>query len=362
MTRITVIRPDELGPCEISAWRDMQARTPALQSPFLSPDFTIAVATMRAGARVAVLRDGQRIVGFFPHERRALGIGSAIGMGFSDCQGLIHEPDLVWDARELLGKSDLTVWQFDHLLADQRPFAPFHHRAVRSPIIDLSHGYEDYLSRRKSERCNVVQTTWRKRRKLEREIGALDFVYDSRDPALLRKVMRWKSAQWLRTGQPDKFADAPMTGLMSDLFATREPGCVGTLSVLRADGNPIAGHFGMRSGSVLTSWFPAYDPEFTKHSPGILMFFLMAEAAAGDGIRHIDLGKGEMRYKDSLANGEIAIAEGSVDRSFAMGALQRVRYLPDHQLKPWLRRHSQAHAAVRRVRDGLRVAQRLGTR
>jgi CelD/BcsL family acetyltransferase involved in cellulose biosynthesis len=358
--RISVIVPAELGHTELSAWSEMQMRTASLRNPFLSASFSTAVATMRPRARVAVLEEAQRIVGFFPFERRKFGVGTAIGMGFSDCQGLVHEPGLEWDPWELLLKSNLSVWEFDHLLTDQRPFTPHHYSRTRSPIIDLRDGYDDYLAGRRAGHRNVVQATWRKRRKLEREVGAIDFVYDSRDPNLLRKVMGWKSAQWRRTAQPDKLANPSVTGLLHDLFATRETTCYGSLSVLFVNGEAIAGHFGIRSSSVLASWFPAYNPDFEGYSPGLLMFFLMAEAAAATGIGHIDLGKGEMRYKDSLANGEIAIAEGAVERSFAIGALRRVRHAPDRQLKPWLRRHPRAHAAVRRIRDELRNTPHLG--
>ena len=89
---ISVIRPSELGPAEITAWHDMQRRTPALANPFLSPEFSIAVGRVRPAARVAVLTDGQDITGFFPFERRRLGVGVPIAAGLTDCQGLIHAP------------------------------------------------------------------------------------------------------------------------------------------------------------------------------------------------------------------------------------------------------------------------------
>ena len=75
---ISVIRPSELGPTEIAAWQDMQRTTPALANPFLSPEFTIAVGRVRPNARVAVLTEGRDITGFFPFERRRLGVGVPI--------------------------------------------------------------------------------------------------------------------------------------------------------------------------------------------------------------------------------------------------------------------------------------------
>lgn len=356
--RISVIHPTELGATEHAAWRLMQNSAATLRNPFLSANFTTAVAQVRPCARVAVLEDSHRVVGFLPFERRALGVGTAIGMGFSDCQALIHERGFAWDAREIIQKSHLAVWEFDHLLADQPPFATFHDVITRSPIMDLRSGYEAYAADRRTERKNVVQSTFRKGRKLQREVGTIDFVYDSRDFGLLQKVMAWKSAQWRRTAQPDKFADPAMVELIYRLFDSRDAQCCGSLSVLTVDGAPVAGHFGLRSSSVLTSWFPSYDTAFENYSPGLLMFFKMAEAAAADEIGHIDLGKGEMRYKDSLANGEIALAEGSVVHSSAVGALRRIRHAPERQFRPWLRRHTRTHAAVRRIRDTVGASHR----
>ena len=76
-----MIRPGELGPGEIAAWTSMQRATGSLASPFLCPEFAIAVDRVRSGARVAVLADGPQIAGFFPFQRRRLGVGVPIGAG-----------------------------------------------------------------------------------------------------------------------------------------------------------------------------------------------------------------------------------------------------------------------------------------
>jgi CelD/BcsL family acetyltransferase involved in cellulose biosynthesis len=97
----------------------------------------VGVGRVRPGARVAVLEEGPEVVGFFPYERGPLRVGRPIGAGLSDCQGLVHTPDLEWDRRELLRGAGLNVWEFDHLLATQRPFAPYH-RARRPSAVAVA--------------------------------------------------------------------------------------------------------------------------------------------------------------------------------------------------------------------------------
>ena len=93
--------PDELGSAEIAAWHSMQRATPSLANPFLSPEFAVAVGRTRPNAQVAILMEGQSITGFFPFERRRLGMGVPIGGWLSQYQGLIHAPGAEWEPREL---------------------------------------------------------------------------------------------------------------------------------------------------------------------------------------------------------------------------------------------------------------------
>src|SRR5208282_5762301 len=78
---VSVVRPADLGVAEIDAWHAMQDQTESLANPFLSPEFTVAVARARPGTAVAVLTDSAGFAGFFPFERRRLGVGMPAGAG-----------------------------------------------------------------------------------------------------------------------------------------------------------------------------------------------------------------------------------------------------------------------------------------
>jgi CelD/BcsL family acetyltransferase involved in cellulose biosynthesis len=86
------------------------------------------------------------------------------------------------------------------------------------------------------------------------------------------------------------------------------------LSLLYAGETLVAGHFGMRSSTVWHYWFPAYDRQFARFSPGLALLLKMAQHAEELGLRCIDLGTGMSLYKKRLMNASVSVAEGSIER------------------------------------------------
>lgn len=349
--KIAVVHPSELGDTELARWRDIQRGVPSLANPFLSPEFAAAVGRFRSKARVAVLSEGPEIVGFFPFERRGPGYGAPICAGHNDCQGLVHVPDLDWDPQELLRACGLAVWEFDHLVDGQKPFEPYQTARTLSPIMDLEAGFDTYLEqlRRGSNRLRNIS---RKQRKLAREVGELRFVFDSGERHLLRRVMAWKSAQYLRTGWADRFARAWIVELLEEFFTTRTAGFSGILSVLYAGDQPVAGHFGIRSDTVLAHWFPAYDTSFGDYSPGLVMHLALAEGAAAAGIQHIDMGPGPESYKQWFRTRDLVIGEGAVLRGSSGAALHWARRAPTQRFYRTLEQNPSVHRAAKQLRAG----------
>ncbi|HET9168216.1 MAG TPA: GNAT family N-acetyltransferase [Actinospica sp.] len=342
----TVIRPEELGSAEITCWHGMQAKNPALANPFLSPEFTVAVGRLRPSARVAVLSEGPDITGFFPFERRSLGLGVPIAAGLTDCQGLVHLPGVRWDARALLKACGISAWHFDHLAAGQ-PFEGHRTALAPSPVVDLSEGFDTYHAELRRRSPEFVNGQGRKARKLAREVGELRLVEASADIGELRTLMAWKSGQYRRTGRLDRFSQPWTVELLDALLATRTPALTGVLSVLYAGESPVAAHFGLRAGEIMTYWFPAYDPAFGRYSPGLTLALRLAAGLAADGVSLIDLGKGKMRYKDTMKTGELLVAEGTVTQRTLMGAAHRARTSP----QAWAIRQIRAHPPLFRAAD-----------
>ncbi|MEU6996137.1 GNAT family N-acetyltransferase [Streptomyces sp. NPDC046465] len=352
---ITIHGLDGLGASLRGAWHRTMDTSPQYANPFLAPEFAAGVARHRGGAQVAVLREEGEPVGFFPYERNAFGVGRAIGLGLSDCQALVHRPGVTWNAHELLRACGLSVFEFDHLVEEQQPFGGYVTGTFASPVLDLKAGEESYAEWLRGAYPGLAKTTLKKERRLSRDVGELRFVYDERDPKVLRTLMRWKSAQYRRTGRMDRFARPWIVDLVDDLFQVREEHFTGVLSVVYAGDRPVAAHFGPSSSTVFAAWFTAYDPELGYYSPGLLMHLRMARSAARDGVRLMDMGRGEKEYKDWLKTRELRVGEGFATRPHPVAAAHRLWRRPVRGLRNTVL----AHPGLREPAD--RLLKTVGT-
>lgn len=265
--KASVIRPSELGPAELTLWREMRATTPHLRSPFLAPEYALAVDGIRDDVRVAVLSDGPDTVGFLCFEQRARRTAKPLGYGLTDTEGIVHAAGRAPEPRAILRACGLDGWDFETLVEEQVPADAQGVERRPAPVMDISGGYAAYLDNRREQSKKIVQSTQRKQRKLERELGELRFVFDERDPRALRVLMDWKSGQYRQLQEWDRFADPRVVTLVEKLFASTAPERAGTLSVLYVADRPMAAHFGLAGRATLATWFPAYDPDLSRFSP-----------------------------------------------------------------------------------------------
>lgn len=347
--KVTVACLGELGASEVQRWRELQDMSPPLQNAFLSPEFSLAVARARRNVFCGVLEDENSIVGFFPFERHRGGIGRPVGAGLSDYQALIQIPRLAVDPRWLLRECDLAVWEFDRLLVSQPSFASGHRTLWRSLVIDLSAGWQAYLENRRQVSRRLISDTYSKLRKLEREGGELRFELDSSSREALHHLMRLKSDQYRRTGLSDRFSQRWVVQVVEELAQTRTPQLAGVVSVLSADDRLIAGNIMLRHGAVLSGWFPVYDPEYARFSPGMIHRVLLLEAAANAGIQRMELGREGQPHKDRLSNDEYIVAEGAVERLTASSIARRIQREPTRALREFVIRHPSVYRTARRA-------------
>lgn len=332
--RCTVIHPRELTDADAATWSRFQAANAALESPYFCPGFTRAVGAVRDDVRVAVLEDAGETVGYFPFQIERLRRGRPVGGPLSDYQGVVCARNDGWDARELVRGAGMSSWDFDHLVLEQSPFAEHVTARFESPVMDLANGFDAYVESRRAAGSKPFHRLETLRRKIEREIAPVRFEATSKDPAVLRQVFAWKSAQCLASGGIDVFAARWTNELVERLLHTAEgDGFGGVLSVLLAGDQVLAAHFGMRSRTVWHWWFPTYNHEFEKFSPGLQMLLDMAQTAQSLGLTSIDLGKGDSQYKERMRSRGVPIAEGRVEIPSMAVRLRRMRVRTEAWIK-----------------------------
>ena len=313
--RISVVLGKALSPEHVAAWRFLQRSNPRLGSPFLCPDYTLAVARAGEPVEVAVLQDAAGAVGFFPYQRVGPDEAEPVGEPMNDCQAIVGAPELAFDPAEILRACGLRCWHFNHLLASQVPFWPFHQASAQSPFMDLSRGYDAWSAGRPERGGQPLARLRERERRLGRVAGPLRFEPDSSYPGLLERLIDWKRAQYARTRVPDPLAPEQRRQVLREIAATRTAGFAGMLSALWAGDDPIAAHFGMRSDKVLHWWFPVYSSAHAWASPGLLLLLHLARYCAEQGIGMIDMGKGSEGYKLRFQTGGVALAEGAIHAS-----------------------------------------------
>jgi CelD/BcsL family acetyltransferase involved in cellulose biosynthesis len=287
---------------------------------------------MHSDVEVAVFEADGRWVGFWPYQRDARNVAHPVGLSLCDFQGVVVERSVEWSPLELLKACGLQAWCFDHVPASQLTMRQCGWLQVNSPIIDLTSGFDDYCRQRRLASSSTIRETLRKARKLEREIGPLRFVPHDTGPRMLATVIAWKRAQYRRIGSVDHLA-APWTReLLTRIAGCQSPEFSGMLSAVFAGPHLLGAHFGLRSRKVLHGWFPTFNREFERYSPGLVFWLTLAQHAGELGIERIDLGRGDERYKQSLKTGDVPLLEGAVDRGRLSRAVRKGRWVTKRML------------------------------
>jgi CelD/BcsL family acetyltransferase involved in cellulose biosynthesis len=316
------IAANDLTADQIAAWRRIRAADASFDSGYFSPEFALAVAKYRDDVKVAVLREREKDVGFFPFHLRRFVLAQAVGSLLSDFHGAVVEPGVTWDWSRLLHSCGLASFGYDHLIESQARHGISTNVASISPYIETHHDFETYIDKVRSKTGEISQTQ-RKTRKAEREIGPVRFVYDAADPLAWDALLAWKTAQYQRTGATNPFLLTWADKLLKDLSQRDSPDLKGIVSCLYFGERLVAVHFGFCSGNVLHWWFPAYDTEMGKYSPGMILLLETIRAAYLQGVKRIDLGKGLERYKLALMTGSRTLYAGSMDANWLVHSLRR---------------------------------------
>lgn len=186
----------------------------------------------------------------------------------------------------------------------------------------------------------------RKLRKLGREMGDVAFRFHDPNPEVLEQCMRWKSAQYQRTGLWDLFASQKNAKLFREL---NRRGLL-TTTTLSAGGSLVGVHVGVVHEARFYSWLPAYEPQLHQYSPGTLLFDYMLEESFKRQHRVFDFLIGDESYKWNYATDAHVIAPCGVPR-LAQRIYQPVRDAVVERLRGDNRVYKTLQALKRRAQE-----------
>lgn len=317
---------DDLTDSEIREWRAVQQADLTLSSPFYSPDFSRAVNAANKQVLVAIITNEGRIVGLLPFHLGKNNIGVPVGGPISDFQGIIGPVKETADISKILKACGLKAYDFNHLPASQSAFAGGAFRQTSSPYLDLSGGFDAYFAARSAAGTKELKNTQRKRRKIEREIGQLRFELNDKSSRAWQSMIAWKNRSYERLGVNSVFDIAWASETLKNIRDTENDFFSGMFSTIYVGDRLVAAHFGMRSHETLHWWFPTYDPDMEKYSPGLILLLELARQAPDIGMTRIDLGRGVERYKKSFASDATTLCEGSIELPLSLsGSLRFLR-------------------------------------
>ncbi len=325
---IEIIAPQDLSPQDIAAWEALQASDPAFASPFLSPQWPLALAAVDGpdaeGLKIVIQRENGRPRAFMPLRRRRFTAMPA-GAPMCDYQGVVSEPGVTLDLRGLVSSLGVQRFDFSHAIEGHAAFAPYVKGTAESLLIDVSEGFDAYAAAQRAH-SDILNDTAKKKRKVEREKGEVVFTARSTAKADFDRLIGWKREQYKKTGQTDIFAAGWPLRLLETLRVDDRPEFGGILFTLHIGGELAAAHFARRGKDVLHAWFIAHDDAFGRYSPGVILMVEILKWQAQNGYRILDLGPGDYRFKHQLSNGKLPVGFGFVGRPSAAAFLRGAQY------------------------------------
>ncbi len=336
--RLETIHPRELSASDAALWRAHQLADPALQSPYLTPDWAKLIGAVRDDARVCVIQDG---AGFFGAQRLSRFAAMGLGAPIADYQGVVGVPGLPVNRADLcralqVGRIDIT-----HAPAGQKLLQGAVAGQEGSWIINTAGGRDLYEAALKERRGEFVRQTDKKRRKFERDHGALEFRAQSPERADFESLLSWKNAQLKRSRQPEIWTAPWVAQTLDACFEARDTHFGGALFTLSANGKLAAAAFCLRSARVLHFWIVAHDNAYDAYSPGVQLARQIAGWAGDNGIAEIDFGPGDYQYKRQLSTGQRMLERGVVAGASWSAMVRRA----EHALRARIERLPQTHLA-----------------
>ena len=313
-SEVYVMSADQLcGELE-EQWQSLRQCHEHFSSPYFDPNFIKAVAKVRDDVRIVMVVENGRPVCFLPIQENSKGRAVPAGGRLNDYHGLLGKPsDTVAHFKKIMKAAEVKSYAFHALVPPEtEQLQPYSFRELRTHHLDLSDGWEAYRKwvRRHS---STVKRQGQKTRNLEKEVGPIRFEFDCSEGEVLERLIELKRAKYQRSKTFDILSVEWAANLLRELHNVKHQNFQGILQAMWAGDELICVHFGMMTDEILHYWFPIFDHQYSRYSPGTEMMLQVAEEACRRGIKKLDLGYGDDAYKFKFCNGNEAVINGQVN-------------------------------------------------
>jgi CelD/BcsL family acetyltransferase involved in cellulose biosynthesis len=251
-----------MSEAERGAWSALQQTSRELDSPFLSPDWALAVEAAEgpeSTARVAIFREETGPRAFVPLSvpfQTARPLGGAM----CDYQAFVAEPGYAVDPVALIETLGVARFDFSNVLRSQTALAPYFKGVLPAYSADLSQGYERYAVWM-GENQGILGDLQGLRTEIEATTGPLRYRAMSRCRDDLEQMLAW------RVDPVEPWAQR----LIEGLFSRREQSFGGGFFTLHCGERLIAAQFYLRGQRTLHAWLSAHDRAMDRFWPGLLL-------------------------------------------------------------------------------------------
>jgi CelD/BcsL family acetyltransferase involved in cellulose biosynthesis len=181
----------------------------------------------------------------------------------------------------------------------------------------------------------------KREKKLKKDMGSLEFVFDDESDESLKDAIEWKRIQYRETGVLDMLEDPAHVRFFEIL---RENG-LAFVSSLYAGGKRVAVHIaGRDEENRIYSWIPATDPEAKRYSAGTILRNAILEFLFREGYPEFDFTYGDEAYKLSYStNNRVLGVAGNLP------LLHRAMEFARQEARSRLMAHPRAFDTVKRL-------------
>jgi CelD/BcsL family acetyltransferase involved in cellulose biosynthesis len=308
--RVKIVSIQDIPADLIVQWNNWASPQGKLISPYFRFEFAETISLARPDVQVAIIEEGGDVIGFFPHHTPRSGVVRPVGAPMSDYQGIIAAPDQNIDPLAVIRATGASATVFDNWYSPLGSDRVGRRNRSGSVIVDLADGAEAYFDRQRSSFKNHFKKIARRHRAAERELGPVRVELGDAEGKSFDTLLKWKQKQYRDTGKLNVFGIEWVRTALNN-FRRREGQEFSGLTASLWFGDRLAAvEFGLAAEDVYHSWFPAYDPEFAKYSPGLLLLHGLFEKAATRSRTRIDLGRGGAEYKKYYASYEVPLDSG----------------------------------------------------